>query len=414
MNTTAVPGNDAITVSGVSGADNITALSLNQGSDSGDIINVEGVVNVSGTTTLNGKRINLDANVVNAVTGSTATVVNVNLNPTSFVTPPPPLDGQIQDAINVAANNAIVTVASGTYSESPTINRPLVLKSSANAGVSVGVANGGSRPLNEAQVTGALTIGSSGTINIDGFTLSGGIAAAASNGAAVTIENNYVIPSSGNGIDVSATASASIINNGIQAPGDAIHGSSIAGAVTIKNNNVLSADRGVWLSGVQGAVTIGGAGNERNVFNANLATSHEGIEVFSQGPGAVQVVNNVINFNTTGILIQGGSGAGAITIRSNDIISNSLTSLAGVSVSSITTAGITIGGVASGDANNIDLTAGTGVVASSVTGSISVVGNAFGSQFVRAPINGVNANTITGNLTVRGNQIHSEGSAIIA
>src|SRR4029079_5963577 len=157
-------------------------------------------------------------------------------------------------------------------------------------------------------------------------------------------------------------------------------GSSIAGNVTSKNNLDVGVDRGVDLSGVQGAVVIGGPGLDQNRLNANLGASQQGIKILSQGPGTVQIDNNQINFNTTGIVIQGGAAAGAITISGNEIAANSASSVAGVSISSITTSGVTVGGVNTGDANNINLAAGTGVVASSVTGDVSVVGNAFGTQ----------------------------------
>src|SRR4029079_7986220 len=117
-------------------------------------------------------------------------------------------------------------------------------------------------------------------------------------------------------------------------------GSSIAGNVTIKNNLALAVDRGVDLSGVQGAVVIGGPGLDQNRLNANLGASHEGIKILSQGPGAVQIINNQITFTTTGIAIQGGAAAGAITISGNEIAANSANSVTGVSISSIATSGV--------------------------------------------------------------------------
>ena len=41
------------------------------------------------------------------------------------------------------------------------------------------------------------------------------------------------------------------------------------------------------------------------------------------------------------------------------------------------------------------------IIATSVTGNVSVVGNAFGSQFVSAPANGVYASGITGSNLAR-------------
>src|SRR5204863_5592092 len=94
----------------------VTDRNVSEGTDAGDVLYVEGTVAVSGTTTLNAATIHLDANITGAVTGSTATVVNVNRNLGNFpqspnLTPVPPLNAQIQDGINVAASGATVTVA---------------------------------------------------------------------------------------------------------------------------------------------------------------------------------------------------------------------------------------------------------------------------------------------------------------
>jgi len=89
IDTTAVNGNDTITINHVSsrvtGAhtndDLISALTISAGNQAGDVIKVNGVVNANGTTTLNATKINLDANILGAVAGNTATTVNVNQNP---------------------------------------------------------------------------------------------------------------------------------------------------------------------------------------------------------------------------------------------------------------------------------------------------------------------------------------------
>ncbi|MFO0880922.1 MAG: autotransporter-associated beta strand repeat-containing protein [Gemmataceae bacterium] len=103
INTTTVAGTDLITITSASNVHGNTSLSINAGTEAGDVITVDGTTTFSGTTTLNAKTINLNAIITNAVTGSTATTVNV--------TSP----GEIQDGIDVAAAGGTVNVAAGSY-----------------------------------------------------------------------------------------------------------------------------------------------------------------------------------------------------------------------------------------------------------------------------------------------------------
>jgi len=117
IDTTGTAGTDTITISSANNAHGNTNLTINTGAEAGDVITVNGVVTVAGTTTLNAPTINLNAAITNTVTGSAATVVNVDDAPS----------GQIQDGINVAATGATVNLAAGTYPEAVTVNKSLTL-----------------------------------------------------------------------------------------------------------------------------------------------------------------------------------------------------------------------------------------------------------------------------------------------
>lgn len=104
IDTTSVAGTDTVTVTSASNNHGNTSLNVIAGAEAGDIININGTTTFSGTTTLDAKTINLNANVTNAVTGSTATLVNVTA------------PGQIQDGIDAVAGGGTVHIAAGSYS----------------------------------------------------------------------------------------------------------------------------------------------------------------------------------------------------------------------------------------------------------------------------------------------------------
>ena len=105
IDTTAASGNDTVNIASVDNAHGNTSLQVKAGSQSGDVINVNGVAKFSGAVTLDAATINLNADVMATVTGNTATTVNV-------VAP-----AQIQDGVNLAATGATVNVAAGNYTE---------------------------------------------------------------------------------------------------------------------------------------------------------------------------------------------------------------------------------------------------------------------------------------------------------
>src|SRR5439155_14183656 len=164
VDTTTVAGTDTVNVNSVSSADGITALTINEGTQAGDVLNVNGTVTVSGLTTLDAKTINLNADVTNAVTGSTATSVTVNI--TAPYSPDP---AQVQDGINVSASGATVNVGAGTYGENLTIDRSLSL-----VGPNVGNPGAGAR-VAEATVNGNVSLTTGGSVTIDGLSINGSV-----------------------------------------------------------------------------------------------------------------------------------------------------------------------------------------------------------------------------------------------
>ena len=77
IDTTNAAGNDTINIASADNAHGNTSLQVKAGMQSGDVINVNGTTTFSGTVTLDAATINLNADVTGAVTGSTATTVNV-------------------------------------------------------------------------------------------------------------------------------------------------------------------------------------------------------------------------------------------------------------------------------------------------------------------------------------------------
>jgi hypothetical protein len=147
IDTTTVAGTDLVTISSASNAHNNGASTIDTGAETGDVINDNGTNTFAGTTTLDASTINLNANITNVITGTTATVVNVN-NSTA----------QIQVGVDVALAGATVNVAGGfTYAEAVSVTRNLSL-------VAVGAANA-----NISAVTGPALTSSGATVNLTGF-----------------------------------------------------------------------------------------------------------------------------------------------------------------------------------------------------------------------------------------------------
>src|SRR5262249_53855717 len=132
-------------------------------------------------------------------------------------------------------------------------------------------------------INGNLDVATPGAVTIDGITVNGSIT---DPGADLTIQNT-IINAAGDATDISGANSALIQNNQISSTGgDGVHGDGVTGDVTLKGN-AITANRGVWLTNVDGKVTIGG---------------------LPIGDG-----NNVLALTDAGVVLAGGI-AGAVTI----------------------------------------------------------------------------------------------------
>lgn len=160
VDTTAVTGTDMVTFTSASGAHGNSQCAILTGAEAGDVIQVNGTITFSGAVTLNCRRVELFANVTNAVTANTAATVMAGGS------------AQIQDAINIASTGGIVTVGDGAFTGNLTIGKNLTLRSLNGRAATTIAGVSGSGILGTVVVSSgssAVTIGGSG----QGFTIQG-------------------------------------------------------------------------------------------------------------------------------------------------------------------------------------------------------------------------------------------------
>jgi hypothetical protein len=268
INTTGVAGSDTITVTSANNAHLNTSLTLTTGTEAGDLITINGTTTVTGTTTLNARTITLNANVTNAVSGTVATVVNVD-DP-----------GQIADAVAVALAGAIVNVLSGTYVEYLTINKSIDLRGP-NYGISP---NGGVRvaeavlvPPTTDMTSGNLLTITASNVSVNGLTLDG---------------DNTTLPDSGVGLGGAFGTS-------------------------------MDAFRGVFVS-TNGLTGISVAKNIVKNFNNDGIRMQQGTNYFASGPPAVFSSGNSIADNLVkDILVLGIDLRNSMYVSvTNNVVSN--------------------------------------------------------------------------------------------
>src|SRR5204862_2983538 len=121
-------------------------------------------------------------------------------------------------------------------------------------GPNVGNSGAGSR-VAEATVNGSVSLSTSGSVTIDGFTINGQVNDPSSS---LTLADN-IINATGNGVTISGAPSAIIDNNQITSiTGSAIYGTGIAGSVNISGNTLLAQQSGLDLSTVGGSAVVEG------------------------------------------------------------------------------------------------------------------------------------------------------------
>ncbi|QEL20278.1 FG-GAP-like repeat-containing protein [Limnoglobus roseus] len=318
---------DTFTVSGANGtAAGITNLTLNTGANSGDAITVNGTTTFSGTTTLNAPTINLNANVTNAITGTTATTVNVTA------------PGQIQDGVNVAATGATVNVAAGTYIESVSVPKTLTLKG-AKAGVDARARTGAETIIDNSTNAGktALYVTAS-NVSIDGFTLQGSTSsnqfgpaiflAPTTSGAHVVnniIQNNYagLFLTNSNAINQGVVQYNLFQNNNGGLNTDIYADQFTAGVGGVKNvlidSNTFTNSAPVESSWALGISNTNATAFTNITFSNNSVTNHGRGVYFYNTTGIAVTGNDFLNLVGAHYAIGFFNGNSTITVQGNRI-----------------------------------------------------------------------------------------------
>jgi hypothetical protein len=285
----------------------------------------------------------------------------------------------IQAAIVAAANGDEVLVAPGVYVEQiDFLGKGLALRSTGGAALTTISAPGGAAPL--VTITTA-----TGTVTIDGFTISGATLASGS-GAGINatsstvillnsiVENNQSLDGGGaaiNAVGGSLTITASTIRNnfattsiGGVALGAAV---SMADCIATVNGSTFTGNQGVNVGG--GAIGASGGGTldigTATTFTSNTAsTSLTGLsEVFGGGALAARdvVVLTVTGGSFTGNSLTGGGGGGAISLLgSNALVALSVDGTQFASNTSTSSGGaITTNAIGSFSVRNATFTANT-------------------------------------------------------
>ena len=226
--------------------------------------------------------------------------------------------GLIQNGVDVAATNATVNVAAGTYNEVVLVNKGISLKG-ANAGISGNGVRGAESKVGSVDVTVT-------NASLDGFAVTNGVTVDNANG--VTITNNFVNNPTGDGILVTnGTLSAQIIRNAINnASANGIHVNNVSSA-SINGNvitNAVTTMNGVYVEGGanssigsfgQGNTIIGGqtgirAENTNSSIWSNTLQNQtsDGIAVSNLSGSPFVFFNTITGSGGNGLNIQNSSG----------------------------------------------------------------------------------------------------------
>ena len=224
----------------------------------------------------------------------------------------------------------------------------------------------------EATVNGSVSLSTSGSVTVDGFTINGQVNDPSSS---LTLADN-IINSSGDAVTISGAPSAAIDNNQITSTGgNAIYGIGISGNVTVSGNTLLAQQSAIDLSGVGGSAVVQGNAIIANGDGIKLASvlgtvqlgglvsgqentiiaGNSGIVLLAGGVmGPVTAQNNTIFANDSGIDFE--NGANDFTATGNELVAGSG---AGILVNGATSGNIRLGGVTLAEKNTISSTCQT-------------------------------------------------------
>jgi len=289
-----------------------------------------------------------DIDTAGSITGTASTVKVENDN------------AQIQDGVDVAANNATVTVAAGTYAEAVSVNKSGLQLLGANAGLNgADLARGPESLVTPTGAPGFLI--TSDDVVLDGFAVDGGTdGVSVSNALRVSVKNNAIMNTADNGIKYVSSNDGFIQGNKISAAGhngiavidsnnatvnmlNVIDGTSSAGVAFNRTTNSLvdgneisnTGGSGVWINQADGSTvsnndidttwlntarTTGSGVHVKDTDGANVLSNdiaNAGIDgVNVEGSNSVNIDDNDIDVATNGIRVAGGTN---MTVTSNEI-----------------------------------------------------------------------------------------------
>ena len=233
-------------------------------------------------------------------------------------------DAEIQDGVDVAANNATVNVAAGTYNESVDVDKTGLKLRGANAGLD---GKDGSRGPETIVVPNSPAFDvNADDVTIDGFTMTGGpgdVGVLAENVDRTTIINNIITgqlgpngPVLGDGVFLRNNDGSVVSNNWIHDLGDdGIQGNN-ADNVTVSDNTIENVgDAGIAL------IAQGGNGSDNATVTGNKVDGTVGFGIRASGTGNVVVDNNEVNnagdpnraFQNDAIHVDGGYTSGSVS-----------------------------------------------------------------------------------------------------
>ena len=301
----------------------------------------------------------------------------------------------INHAISVAAASDVIYVDVGTYAETVSVTKALTFRG-AQFGIDARSRSGSESIISSSDVNGSIQIGIAGTVNIDGFTVSGSPAKALQVTGVTTnviVRNNIFNSATVDGINLFRAQNATVeynwvkgaVTSGITAGDDAGTTDSTDGVrttATIRYNKIQNSQYGI--TGYQKGSTISynevignatvGAGIGGQFYNT--AISNNTVHGYTNGAGIafnnplpnradshhVNATLNKVYDNSVGIYVNQALAGANILVNSNNITGNTSYGAAMVGSSGTLNATNNWWGSASGPYHATTNTTGTGDV----------------------------------------------------